>query len=339
MPTTYQWTELNPATVPDARYAHAMATDEDGNTLMFGGTTTLASSVNDETWLYDSTAENWTEWDAGHALPRPAGAQVLLCLIFDATANRFLLYGGWHAFNDYSDELWEFVVGSGWNLLDGASDPGPRYGQVMAWADDRLYVFSGGVPNVSGGSGDVYGDLWEWTPGGGWNELTPISPPSARAAGAAIWDGDRFIIWGGGYSEAGNPGATVYYDEVWAYDPATNTWADITPASVPPYLENIAATFVWDTDRGVFFAGQDTVAIGTPLKDETRIYMDDDFTLVTPDDLPTARYLHAMTWDNSKTRGLLHAGDGPSSKLDDTWEFKILEPIRATLSGKFGLGA
>lgn len=71
----------------------------------------------------------------------------------------------------------------------------------------------------------TFGDTWAYdAETNTWTEVSPPSAPDSRAWHAMAYDldGERIILFGGG------PTRGQFTNEVWAYDPANNTWAPIS---------------------------------------------------------------------------------------------------------------
>jgi N-acetylneuraminic acid mutarotase len=95
-------------------------------------------------------------------------------------------------------------------------------------------------------------DLWAYDPAANnWALLTPSgTPPSARSYHSMVWDGvNSRVIMFGGYDGA-------YKNDLWAYDPAANNWALLTPSGTPPSAR-YAHSMVWDGQRVIMFGGYD----------------------------------------------------------------------------------
>src|SRR5690606_10404982 len=69
--------------------------------------------------------------------------------------------------------------------------------------------------------GDVRADLWAFDLAtDAWSAVEPANDgPAARFGHEAVWvDGLGMVVW------AGQSGPTTFFDDLWAYDPAANTW-------------------------------------------------------------------------------------------------------------------
>jgi N-acetylneuraminic acid mutarotase len=87
-----------------------------------------------------------------------------------------------------------------------------------------------------------------------WAPLSPKGAPSSRTGHAAVWMGTEMFIWGGvndaQTSGVGDP--TRYLGTGARYNPATDTWTEITMTGAPsPRL----TSGVWTGDGLLTFGG------------------------------------------------------------------------------------
>jgi len=151
--------------------------------------------------------------------------------------------------------------------------------------------------------------FWEW-------KLGP--PPSARYAHSMVWDpaGAGRLIMFGGYDASGN-----LLNDLWAYDPAANNWALLTPSGTLPSARRFHS-MVWDpagAGRLIMFGGSD--ASGNLLND---LWAYDpaanNWALLTPSGTPpSARSYHSMVWDGGGNRLIMFGGYDASGYKNDLW--------------------
>ncbi|HEX6232355.1 MAG TPA: hypothetical protein VFZ63_04445 [Jiangellaceae bacterium] len=122
----------------------------------------------------------------------------------------------------------------------------PRVRTHAAWSGQEMLVWSGIEPgDETDEVFDVFDDGAAYDPtADSWREL-PAAPISGRASAAAVWAGDRLVVWGGfsGPHEALDDGA--------AYLPDKDAWMELPPA---PITGRGDATAVW-TGREVLIVG------------------------------------------------------------------------------------
>jgi hypothetical protein len=82
-----------------------------------------------------------------------------------------------------------------------------------------------------------------------WRTLPP-APITPRRLAAAVWAGDRLLVWGGLRHLPG--GRLAYPDDGAAYDPRSNRWQTLPEAPVPGRALPLT---VWTGDRAIFVGG------------------------------------------------------------------------------------
>jgi hypothetical protein len=82
-----------------------------------------------------------------------------------------------------------------------------------------------------------------------WRTLPP-APITPRRLAAAVWAGDRLLVWGGLRQLPG--GRLAYPDDGAAYDPRSNRWQTLPKAPVPGRALPLT---VWAGDRAIFIGG------------------------------------------------------------------------------------
>jgi N-acetylneuraminic acid mutarotase len=107
---------------------------------------------------------------------------------------------------------------------------------MLIWGGEE----SGGVETNTGGQYDPATD--SWTP------LSAIGAPSGRAQHTAVWTGLRMVVWGGDRDGSGN-----VTDSGGQYDPATDSWSDLSTAGAPTARQYHTA--LWMASRMVVWGG------------------------------------------------------------------------------------
>jgi gliding motility-associated-like protein len=212
-----------PTNTPPALYETANWTDQQGNFWIFGGIEGNSFNFHNGLWRFEPATNNWT-WMNG---PQNPSAGVYGTQGVPSTTNY----------------------------------PGARGYGVASWADSsgHLWLFGGSGIDING-AGGILGDLWrytiatnEWTwmkgantvntPGVFGTQGVPAStntpPPRAETNGTWVGNFDELWLFGG------------YSDDMWKYNPATNTWTWMSGNSI------LGATPVWG-------ALQTTTASNTP---------------------------------------------------------------------------
>jgi N-acetylneuraminic acid mutarotase len=171
------------------------------------------------TWVYDYSANTWT--DMAPALSPPARNSH--ALVYDAAADRVILFGGGDAFVDY-DDTWAYDYHHNtWTQLQPAVRPAPRAYGFMAYngEQDRIVLFGG----VDYTETQIYGDTWmfnywdhTWTP------RNPTVSPSPRGWFGMTYSAraNEVVIFGGGTDR------DHFTDETWLYRLASDKWIQVT---------------------------------------------------------------------------------------------------------------
>ena len=128
------------------------------------------------------------------------------------------------------------------HLSQPANTPSPRAGSAVVHdpASGTLLLF-GGQFQSSQSMMESYNDLWSYTPGANtWTQLNPsgVLPPP-RGFASMTYDPDHKVIllYGGvGVTTPfrSNMPTVSELTDLWAYDPAANTWTKETPDGASP---------------------------------------------------------------------------------------------------------
>ena len=157
-------------------------------------------------------------------------------IIYDAPGRRLLMFG-----SGSRNDLWAFSADrQEWTQLNPSGTPPPaRFGHTTIFdpVRRRLILFGGQ-------SGGFFSDTWAYDIARDtWQQLSPDNAgPSRRYGHSAVYDtaGDRMII-SHGFTDAGR------FDDTWAFNLATNSWQDISPAGAWP--RSAACTTRFTTKR------------------------------------------------------------------------------------------
>jgi hypothetical protein len=197
-----------------------------------------------------------------------------------------------------------------WTELAGETPPAREDHTWTADGDGAFtYLFGGRAGSKA------LADLWRYDlRSDAWMQLTPAGDgPAARFGHAAVWsEGIGLVVWAGQVGSA-------FFDDLWAYDPAANTWR-LLPAggAVPaPRYGSCAVERdgrIW-ISHGFTDAGRFS---------DTRAYefATGTWTDLTPGgEVPVERCLHDCLWAPDG-RLLLYAGQTTGvPALGDLWAF------------------
>ena len=190
---------------------------------------------------------------------------------------------------------------------------GPSAREDHTWTLDpetrTAYLFGGRDGSA------VRRDLWAFDLANEtWRELDPDSGPAARFGHEAVWvDGVGVVVW------AGQAGPTEFFDDLWAYDPSTNSWGRLPNDGARPVARYGSCSAVGEDGR--LWISHGFTEDGVRFSD-TRAY---DFEAgswsdETPEgDQPVVRCLHAC-WLTADGDLALYAGQTTGVRaLGDLW--------------------
>jgi hypothetical protein len=217
------WTNMEPTGAPPSRqlWGTNMVYDaESDRMVMFGGADFVQFEHPRETWAYDYDSNSWTKMAPEVS---PLG-RYYHTMAYDAESDRVIMFGGAvrHGGDKYRRTTWAYDYNAdAWEELEPAEVPRGRCSSDMVSdpGSGRIILF--------GGDGGVHlNDTWAFQFGTNtWTELEPDGPPSQRAMHALAYNSKagRIVLFGGG------PLGSPLTDETWIYDPAANTWENLSP--------------------------------------------------------------------------------------------------------------
>jgi len=290
-----------------------------------------------QTWEWDPLGEAW--WlvcGAGCAAP-PAGFGVL---VFDERVERTLLFGPAETW------AWDGAAGT-WELLcgEGTGCDNPRWlGDVRAaWDGERRRAV------VVSQDGAVR-ELDALRPG--WTDLcTPghaCTPEEVRQGFALGWAGEEggLLLHGGWTEPEWDVAGPVAELLGWSHDAAA--WELVHDVEIdfvdgPPARHRHAAAYDEATGGLVVFGGDGGALSGTADTWEWRPAEAEWLRACDARDCagPAPRYGHAMAWDGSGGRVVLHGGEDVNGPRDDTWLWSRAEqrPAQQLVFPRFSVPA
>ncbi len=139
-----------------------------------------------------------------------------------------------------------------WRSLEAGPLPHRRF-PATVWTGREVLVWGGAEPRS--GYLDASADGAAYDPAvDGWRTL-PAGPLAPRFAPAAVWAGDRMVVWGGlGQS---TPGVATELIDGASYDPEGDVWRVLSPAPLPG---RFGAVVAWTGEEAVVWGGSG----GTP---------------------------------------------------------------------------
>jgi len=169
--------------------------------LLFGGVDESPNVYNGETWVYDLSANTWTN-QAPITGPSPRGGHAMAYLGGD----QVLLFGGEDGSSSFRDDTWVYDLSANtWTNQAPATSPSARrYHTMASLGGDQVLLFGGWKEGYG-----VFGDTWVYDLSANtWTNQALVSSRSAAewtaAAPSARTDlamaslgGDRVVLFGG----------------------------------------------------------------------------------------------------------------------------------------------
>ncbi|MBL9025477.1 MAG: hypothetical protein JNL21_24995 [Myxococcales bacterium] len=218
----------------------------------------------------------------------------------------------------------------------GSSTPDARADTAGAFSPDGLSVVLFGGDTATVVCGDMparehVGDTWVLDVAcGGWTEVASSGPP-ARARHTMATDAARGrALLFGGRTRTGSSTSYDLFNDIWAFDFASQTWSEIVPANAGPTARSNTASIVVGDVLYVF--GGSTSTSGTVFNPQDDLWALDLVTntwteLGTSGPRPPARLFHGMAGDAAA--GQLYVVSGGDENafigpfLEDLWTFDL----------------
>lgn len=234
-------------------------------------------------------------------------------MAYDSARGRVVLFGG-EGVNNTLEDLWEWDGTEWFGPFTSQVGPGARscFGTAYDSARGRVVIFGG--YELSGALSD---ELWEWDGASWFGPFKPTLRPIARDGFGFVYDSarQRTVLFGGE-----DDGGTAL-DDIWEWDGETQTWTGpIQPSTRPGPTKWTAMSYDSDRGRVVLFGGSTGIFSG--FKNEVWEWDGDTQTWagpIQPVTLPTARNVHAMTYDARLHRTVVFGGYGSGGARDDVW--------------------
>ena len=284
------WSEMHPGTAPTGRYAHDMVYDSANNKVVLFGGITGDGQRSSETWLYDPSANTWTEMFPS---PSPA-ARYYHAMVYDSANDKVVLYGG---ITGYAETWLYDVEDNEWVQEHPDPHPPSLYGHKMAYdsANNKVVLFGG---YYYSGGWRFWNDTWLYDVAGNvWSEKAPSVSPSARYGHAMAYDpvNNKVVLYGG-YNG-------TYLNDTWLYDVVKDQWTEIYRESLPPRKAWHSMAYDREINRILLYGGYphdtDIWQFDTAAKTWTqRSYFLE----------PSVRYLSAMAHDNINRKTIVFGG-------------------------------
>jgi hypothetical protein len=165
-----------------------------------------------------------------------------------------------------------------WTVAEPGVAPSSRVGHAMALhpPTGKVVLFGGGTaemrpcPLTRFCAGPEDNQVWHYDPaGGGWENMTPPEPdedswPAARFGARLAYEPvtERMMMFSG-IGVFGEGLTPTFYTDIWAYDPVTNEWENLTrpDAEVSGPIGRTTYGMVWsDEAQRIMLFGGDSLA-------------------------------------------------------------------------------
>jgi hypothetical protein len=317
------------------RSGHSMVWDaQDDLLFLFGGIDSQGNYLND-LWSYSPVTGQWSQINSASAGSGPGGAcaggtwpaaRANAAMVWDATHNQILLYGGVGANKHYFGDLWSYAPSTSagnWTPLSCSSaGPGPRASNAV-WNGSQMLLL-GGTDRFG-----LRADFWAYTPAtsgglGRWQRLTDF-PGGQRAYQTMVWDASDNELFTFGGVDVNNNQLNDFYSYA-----TSGGWLQITAQSTSYPKPRQQGIGVWDSkDHLMLLMG------GWNDKDPSGPYWGlwvfdpgiNAWALLTPlnsanNNIIPGRTDSAMVWDARDQAAFIYGGAGSGktgSALNDLW--------------------
>ena len=238
------WKRIGANTLPDGRYAHALAFDDARQVaVMFGGMAMSSDgSMNpqQDTWEWSPALGAWNARTIAGAKP---AARSGAAMAYDSVRSKFVLFGGRAGSGyDYQD-TWEWDPATGvWTDKTGSGarpDARAQHGMIFDSKAGKIVLFGGGRSQIGGDIMTVslaFNDTWEYDGASAtWTKCATAIGPSARVDFGFAYSGktSKGYLFGGMEITSADMGGTPTQDS-WEWDGAAGTWTERTSTGDKP---------------------------------------------------------------------------------------------------------
>ena len=151
---------------------------------------------------------------------------------------------------------------------------------------------------------------------GTWSLVPQSAPPIARqSARMMAYDqaNDRIVLFGG------SPASGTYLGDTRIFDCVTSTWTQVISAQVPAPRYGHSLTYDSARNEVILFGGRLTNSNGS-LDNQTWSFNGTTWQQRSPQNAPSARFLHAAVYDSTRSVIVLFGGSS-AAVTSDTWEW------------------
>lgn len=290
---------------PSPRTGARMAFDEkEGVGVLFGGRGAFDSATqlvhdSEETWFWTGT-----RWVQRFPVNHPA-ARNSHSMVYDSRRQRIVLFGGRRETDTYQgdptlfNDTWVWQNGN-WAPLSPAAAPPVRYNAGMTYdvVNDRMVLFGGSYVDANGDPQPRY-DTWEFD-GTNWAQVGASGQPTV-AKPVLAYDAERKEVIMMGID------GTTLAGVMFRYDSTAKTWTKITPAAMPPCVNEGSMLFQPSNKTLFWMGGICNTGTTSPL-DEVYEWDGTNWTKVTLSNASVRAYAQAVAYDSERQNVVIYGG-------------------------------
>jgi ankyrin repeat protein/N-acetylneuraminic acid mutarotase len=179
---------------------------------------------------YDLSSDSWKTITTRGA-PSKRWAHTLVW-----TGKETIVWGGGNATKALGDGGRYNPVRDSWRPVSTDGAPSPRLAHVAVWTGKEMIVW-GGTTRETDEQSVYFENGARYNPETDtWRPISTIGAPKGRVSTFAVWTGTEMVIWGGvNDAQAGGVNDSNRYVATGArYNPATDTWTEMTVTGAPP---------------------------------------------------------------------------------------------------------
>lgn len=295
---------------PSARYETRMVYDpQSTHSILFGGITAVDSGTKmayhlKDTWEW--TGSRWIQRFPAHVPPERSGH----VMVYDSNRSRVLMFGGHSNTVDLND-LWMYA-NNDWTQIQPPNSPPPRIlaGGAFDPVRDRLVIYGGTQISADGKTLTPAHDTWEFD-GTTWTQVGGEGPAVTKPLLAYDAARNQIIML------ALDPNtATLMY----TYDASSGNWNPVTPATLPPCVNEGQMTWQGSNQTVVYTGGVCSNATGA---DETYEWDGTTWNKIPLTAIATRVFGAAFAFDDSRQEVAMFGGTPPvGSPTADTWIYQ-----------------
>jgi hypothetical protein len=235
-PDTDTWSDLTSVDAPKARKGHT-AVWTGSQMIVWGGFN--ENNLNTGGRFTPST-QSWSSMSSEDAPTARTGHGAVW------TGKTMVIFGGRNSGGLLSDGGVYDPASDRWTALPTQGAPSPRHLASVIWTGKALLVWGGELADGDANSGALLSFDSAGKPLT-WSSLPVLDGFAGRSGHASVWEGQRFIVWGGRHRSG-----TVLADGA-LWDSTTSKWTYLEAAGAPP--ARFDASAVWAGDELVVFGG------------------------------------------------------------------------------------